>query len=203
MIEVLFKKLYDDVEVPQYAHPGDSGFDIAVHNFKHLYSSQEMCPDGIPKGDNLMFQDNKVYTLSDGTPRRTPIEWVTLSPHSRVLVGTGYSIAIKPEWYELQVRSRGSYSLKQGLIVCNSPGTVDNGYRGEIGVILLNTSAFHITIKKGDRVAQGVFTHISAGIFIVSETLPDTKRGSGAYGSTDKPYRRSTSDLNKQMDMDY
>lgn len=186
MIEVLFKKLYDDVEVPQYAHPGDSGFDIVVHNFKSLYTAQEVNPEGF---QNSFAVDDK--------------EEIILSPHSRVLIGTGYCIAIKPEWYELQIRSRSGLALKQGLVVLNSPGTVDNGYRGEIGAILCNTSAFHITVKKGDRVAQGVFTHISAGIFIVSETLPDSSRGAGGYGSSDKPYRRSTSDLNKQMDMGY
>lgn len=83
-------------------------------------------------------------------------EEVEISAFGRSLVPTGLHIDI-PEHYELQVRSKSGLALKDGIMVLNSPGTVDNGYTGEIQVIIFNTNNHPITIKKGQKIAQAVF----------------------------------------------
>lgn len=113
------------------------------------------------------------------------VEEVTLHPGQRKLVKTGLSVEL-PIGLELQVRSRSGNALKLGIIVLNSPGTVDSDYRGEIGVILHNTSIDEVYFEKGSKIAQGVITpYILANIKEVDE-LSETKRGKGGFGSTDK-----------------
>lgn len=101
------------------------------------------------------------------------------------LIKTGLSVEI-PEGYELQIRSRSSYALKSGIIVLNAPGTIDADYRGEIGIILHNTSAFNFGFKKGDRIAQGVIAKVEQPNIEVVEELSSTDRGAGGFGSTGK-----------------
>ena len=109
----------------------------------------------------------------------------TLIPKDRKIIKTGLKMAI-PEGYELQIRSRSGLTFKQGLVVANSPGTVDADYRGEIGVILTNSSTHTIHVSNGDRVAQGVVCPILQVKFDVVDTLDETERGEGGWGSTDK-----------------
>lgn len=106
-----------------------------------------------------------------------------ITPNGRVLVQTGLEMEM-PEGYECQVRSRSGLALKQGIIVLNSPGTIDCNYRGEIGVILYNSSRDKVTIKAGTRVAQLVFNKLpDVDIVEVLETS-ETDRGNGGFGST-------------------
>lgn len=112
------------------------------------------------------------------------VEGAVIFPGDRMLIPTGISIAI-PEGYEGQVRSKSGLALKQGLMVLNSPGTIDAGYRGEIGVIILNTSKQHVRIEKGQKIAQLVITPVELPVFIEVEYLDDdTERGAGGFGST-------------------
>ena len=110
-----------------------------------------------------------------------------LEPGERILIPTGLYFQI-PINFELQIRSRSGLSLKNGVIVLNAPGTVDSGYRGEIGVILYNTdknTAF--TIKNGDRIAQGVIGSVQTlnnTVFDKSETLDSSERGDTGFGSS-------------------
>jgi len=108
-----------------------------------------------------------------------------IKPFERVLVPTGLYIEL-PWNFEVQIRSRSGRALKDGLIVLNSPGTVDEDYRGEIGVILMNVSRNPISIKRGDSIAQAVLTKISKIRFIETDKLSDTQRGEGGFGHTDK-----------------
>ncbi|MEJ1155514.1 dUTP diphosphatase [Microbacterium marmarense] len=111
-------------------------------------------------------------------------EAVTLAPGARALVGTGVRIAL-PEGYAAFVVPRSGLAAKHGITVVNSPGTVDAGYRGEIKVTLLNTdssTAFHVAV--GDRIAQLIVMPVSRAHFIPVETLPDSIRGEGGFGST-------------------
>ena len=101
------------------------------------------------------------------------------------LFKTGLAMAI-PKGYELQVRSRSGLSLKAQIVVLNAPGTIDAGYRGEIGIILTNFSEKEYTVKKGDRVAQGVLNEVPRAKFHVVEDLPDSDRGQGGFGSSGK-----------------
>lgn len=122
------------------------------------------------------------------------IEDISLAAGVTKLVKTGLSVEI-PEGYELQIRPRSGISLKTPLRIPNSPGTVDFDFRGEVCVIMTNTSvAFNesdgwskvYTIKKGDRIAQGVICPVVQAELEFVEELSQTERGSGAYGSTGK-----------------
>ncbi len=101
----------------------------------------------------------------------------------RHLVRTGLAMRLPPG-YEAQVRPRSGLALRKGVTVLNSPGTIDEGYRGEIGVVLVNLGEGPFEIRKGDRIAQMVVAPCTrAGIELVSE-LDSTERGAGGFGST-------------------
>lgn len=108
---------------------------------------------------------------------------ITLCPGDRLLVPTGIFLEI-PYQYEAQIRSRSGLALKKGITVLNSPATIDADYRGEIGVILFNSSKIPFQINPSDRIAQLVFTRIIKTKWENSVELKTTKRSSGGFGST-------------------
>jgi dUTP pyrophosphatase len=108
---------------------------------------------------------------------------VTLAPGERAMVPTGFSIAV-PAGYEAQIRPRSGLALKHGIAVLNSPGTVDADYRGPVNVILANLGNEPFVIARGDRIAQLLIAPVSRAAFEVVESLPDTVRGAGGFGST-------------------
>jgi dUTP pyrophosphatase len=108
---------------------------------------------------------------------------ITLQPLERALIKTGLFLEI-PEGYEAQVRSRSGLALKKGLTVLNAPGTIDADYRGEVGVILVNLSNEAVTIEPGERVAQLVFAEFKQAQWESAESLSETHRGAGGFGST-------------------
>lgn len=110
-------------------------------------------------------------------------EDLIIKPGERALVQTGIYVAI-PDGYEFQVRSRSGLALKKGIFVLNSPGTIDAGYRNSIGVILYNSSKDDFTVKNGDRIAQLVLQAVPMVIWQEVESLDDTERGMGGYGSS-------------------
>lgn len=170
-IPVKFKRLHPDATTPQYAHDGDSGFDL------------------------------------------TATEDVIIEPGASAIVPTGLAFEI-PAGYELQVRPRSGISAKTKLRVANAPGTVDRNFRGEIGVIIDNIQPPAIAdeyghsligdvlfidgseavganlehgtyiIRKHDRIAQAVIAPVAHATFTEVDTLDETSRGEGAYGST-------------------
>jgi dUTP pyrophosphatase len=99
------------------------------------------------------------------------------------LIPTGISVAV-PRGYEIQARSRSGLALKRGLMVLNSPGTIDSDYRGEIGIILKNTGTDPVRIDDQDRIAQIVLCPVVKMTLDLEEELDNTTRGSGAFGST-------------------
>ncbi|GGK30922.1 deoxyuridine 5'-triphosphate nucleotidohydrolase [Yeosuana aromativorans] len=107
----------------------------------------------------------------------------TLKPLERSIVGTGLFIEL-PIGYEAQVRPRSGLAAKKGITVLNAPGTVDADYRGEIGVILVNLSNEDFVIENGERIAQLVIAKHERAEWIESETLSETSRGAGGFGST-------------------
>lgn len=111
------------------------------------------------------------------------IEDYTIKPKSIVLARTGISIEMS-NGIEGQVRPRSGMAVKKGLTVINTPGTIDSGYRGEIKVGLINLSDKNVVVKRGDAVAQLVFTPVFRAHFIPMEKLSETSRGSGGFGST-------------------
>jgi dUTP pyrophosphatase len=106
-----------------------------------------------------------------------------LAPGARVLVPTGLRLAI-PEGYEVQIRPRSGLALKHGITLPNSPGTIDSDYRGALGVIVMNAGSEPFTIAHGDRIAQMVVAPVIRAGFAEAETLPETARGAGGFGST-------------------
>lgn len=110
-------------------------------------------------------------------------EDVTLAPGERKLVPTGVSIAL-PDGYEAQVRPRSGLALKNGITLLNSPGTIDADYRGEVGVILYNASQEPFTVTRGMRIAQMVIAPYSQVSWQVQDSLENTARGEGGFGST-------------------
>lgn len=110
-------------------------------------------------------------------------ESITLRPLERAVVKTGLFVEI-PVGYEAQVRPRSGLAAKKGITVLNAPGTVDADYRGEIGVILVNLSNEEFTIENGERIAQLVISAHERAEWIESESLTETARGEGGFGST-------------------
>lgn len=108
---------------------------------------------------------------------------VTLKPLERAIIKTGLFIEL-PVGYEAQVRPRSGLAAKKGITVLNAPGTVDADYRGEIGVILVNLSNEDFIVEDGERVAQMVISKHERAEWEEVETLSETKRGEGGFGST-------------------
>lgn len=110
-------------------------------------------------------------------------ENVVIAPRGRHAVATGLSVAI-PAGYEIQVRPRSGLAFKHGISVPNSPGTIDSDYRGELKVLLINHGDADFAIVRGDRVAQIVLAPVTIAQWQEVDTLDDTERGSGGFGST-------------------
>ena len=109
-----------------------------------------------------------------------PIE---MEPMGRALVKTGLFMEI-PVGYECQVRPRSGLAIKKGITVLNSPGTIDADYRGEVGVILINLSNEKFIVEDGERIAQLVFGKFEQAQWEETESLSETERGEGGFGST-------------------
>ena len=110
-------------------------------------------------------------------------EGLTLKVGRRHAVATGLSFAI-PQGFEVQVRPRSGLALKHGITCLNTPGTIDSDYRGEVKVILANLGDEDFVIQRGDRIAQLVVAAVTHAAMIEVETLDNTARGAGGFGST-------------------
>ena len=108
---------------------------------------------------------------------------LTLEPGRSALVPTGLHIAL-PEGFEAQVRPRSGLAAKHGVTVLNAPGTIDADYRGEIGVLLINHGQAPFVIRRGERIAQLVIAKVEKALWQSVDTLPDSARGTGGFGST-------------------
>ncbi len=108
---------------------------------------------------------------------------LTIKPGEHELVPTGWKMAVPFGW-EAQVRTRSGMAHKDGLVVKNSPGTIDSGYRGEVMVMLWNTGAIERIVSPGDRIAQLVIAQVPQTHFVEANALEETVRGEGGFGST-------------------
>lgn len=114
------------------------------------------------------------------------VEDITIGPFGRALVPTGLSFDIK-DGYEIQVRSKSGLAINQGLMVLNSPGTVDNGYTGEVKVIVFNTNNHEVNITKSMKIAQAVLCPVVNGGWVdleENDTVENKDRGNKGFGST-------------------
>ena len=161
MVTMRVKRLKEGAVLPRYEHEGDAGMDISA------------CGDFLEIGTNEKkeFNDVGVYVLQPG---------------KRVLVKSGIQVEF-PVGYELQIRPRSGLALKKGISVVNSPGTVDAGYRGDVGVILINHGENAFEIRKGDRIAQAVLNKVEFAEIVEAgggTYLSDTMRAEGGFGSS-------------------
>lgn len=158
-------KTDEGVVLPQYESEGAAGFDLRAKSFLKLF-----------KGTEEVSLNKKLQkSIEEG--------YINLRGFERVLIGTGIYISL-PNGYELQVRDRSGNALKKGLLVANSPGTIDADYRGEIGVILINNTPFLNRINLGDKIAQGVLKKDLKALWNPVRELDNTKRGEDGFGST-------------------
>ena len=111
------------------------------------------------------------------------VEDLVLAPGRRALVHTGL-VMLLPPGYEAQVRPRSGLALKSGVTVLNTPGTIDSGYRGEVGVILVNLGDSEFQVRKGDKVAQLVIAPVTQPEIAETDAVDETDRGVGGFGST-------------------
>lgn len=110
-------------------------------------------------------------------------EPVMLAPGARALIPTGLAMALPPG-HELQIRPRSGLALKHGITLPNSPGTIDEDYRGEVQIIVMNTSDTAFEITRGMRIAQGVLSPVLRAAWQEVKTLPETTRAGRGFGST-------------------
>ncbi len=115
---------------------------------------------------------------------------LTIAPGGRALVPTGLRVALPPG-FELQVRPRSGLALRHGIVLPNSPGTIDEDYRGELQVIVMNAGEAPFVVERGMRIAQAIVSPVARAAWVEVETLAGTARGAGGFGSTgthgDKP----------------
>jgi len=111
------------------------------------------------------------------------VEDVVVPAKGRALVHTGL-VMLLPPGYEAQVRPRSGLALKHGMTVLNTPGTIDSGYRGEVGVILANLGDEDFPVRKGDKVAQIVVAPVTQAVIEEADEIDETDRGAGGFGST-------------------
>jgi dUTP pyrophosphatase len=150
-------KTKEAVVLPKYESIGASGMDVRAYKYS--------LPDQLDKENEFLE------------------EGLILKPHERVLIKTGIQIEI-PQNTEIQVRPRSGLALKHGITLTNAIGTIDEDYRGDVGVILLNTSNKDFIIKKNDRIAQIVLVPILKFKWDVVKEISETKRGEGGFNST-------------------
>lgn len=110
---------------------------------------------------------------------------VTILPGKSAMISTGLFFEI-PEGYEIQVRPRSGLAAKNGVTVLNTPGTIDSDYRGEIKVILINLGDKEFIVNNGERIAQMVIAPVIQAAFEITDSLSQTERGAGGFGSTGK-----------------
>ena len=140
----------------------------------------------IVKSINNAYIPEYEHAGDSGMSLRTPITF-DIPRRTQKLINLGIKMVI-PEGYEVQIRSRSGKTLKQCLVVAQGTGTIDNGYTGDIGVILYNRGPSELRIKRGESIAQAVLSPVATANITESnnEDMPDTSRGSGGYGSTDE-----------------
>ena len=176
MIKISLKKTIEEVEIPSFGSELSSGFDVKAMRILKVF-----------KGDTEVIGE-RFEKIQKAFEEKGSIK---LRAFERVLFDTGLQIAdiehkIADTMIELQVRSRSGIALKQGLIVANQPGTIDEDYRGTIGVILMNSTPFLSEIKKGERIAQIVPGYVPAYKIGFTEEVTETERGNKGFGSSGK-----------------
>jgi dUTP pyrophosphatase len=143
----------------------------------------KVCITQFPHGDDLPLPSYATAQSAGMDLMAAISDKIIMGPMERQLIPCGIAIAL-PDGYEAQIRPRSGLAFKQGLTVCNAPGTIDADYRGEIKVLLVNLGDEPVTITRGMRIAQMVVAPVIQVAFEQVESLDDTMRGQGGFGST-------------------
>lgn len=168
MTKILFRRLQDGAKLPKQADHGSSGWDLFIPEDQINFKAYQ----GKPTEYISWEGEKKIYKL-------------ILHPDNRILLKLGFAVKL-PEMHEWQIRPRSSVGGKMGLIIPNSPGTIDSSYTGEIGVLLFNASDRDCVIQSGQRIAQAILAKYENQEFAIVEELPKTERGEGGFGSSGK-----------------
>jgi len=179
----------------EYNNETDVELESYINQLKNMYGeSEEIAMSLVKTTTNFINNSNNpdpTYAKEgdSGFDLRAYIdEPVTLKPLERKLIPTGLKFELSPNT-ELQVRPRSGMALKHGISVLNTPGTVDEGYRGDVGIIAVNLSNEDYTIEPGERIAQAVIMNVighRVSNLEKVETLTETERGDTGYGSSGK-----------------
>lgn len=159
--DIKIKKLFDDTKIPERAFETDSGIDLFAHSFM------------------------KIYNPGSSTPEKLDVSVasICLPIGARVLINTGISATVGVG-YEIQIRPRSGLALKNGLTVLNTPGTIDESYRGPLCVIIMNHSGNSQDINKGIKIAQMVVCPVILSSIKIVSDFDETGRNAGGFGST-------------------
>lgn len=160
-IPIPITKWKEDAILPETAKDGDAGADCFINGFKKIID-----------GTNHKLQE-------------IDVEEYTLEPLERILCPLGFATAI-PEGYYAAVVPRSGLALWEGLSICNTPGTIDAGYRNEWGAIVVNLSNHPVTLHKGEKICQLIIRKLVDYDFKIVEKLSASDRGLGGFGSTGK-----------------
>jgi len=173
--------------LPVYATKGSAGLDLMANLPTCLtLANSTALEDELHKSLRGFGIELIQRQMSDSINKELIIK---LLPNGRILVPTGLYISI-PTGYKADVKSRSGMALKAGVSVANADGLIDEDYRGEVGVILINHSTEPFLIKNGDKIAQLVITKYEKANLIKVDNLDETERGEGGFGSTDRPITR-------------
>jgi dUTP pyrophosphatase len=137
----------------------------------------------LPHGEGLALPAYETAGSAGMDLRAAVNEPMTLIAGARAAIPTGLAFAVQPG-FEAQIRPRSGLALKNGITCLNTPGTIDSDYRGEVKVILVNLGHEPFTIQRGDRIAQMVIAPVVQAEILEVETLDETLRGAGGFGST-------------------
>jgi len=177
-------EIFNDEEIDYQAVSDAFGIDL-----ESLESDMENYVEKLEIQYSLSEEQNQPVSYAYPTDSGFDLystEDVELSPFGRELIPTGLFVDI-PDNYELQIRSKSGLAIKDGIMVLNSPGTVDEGYTGEIKVIIFNTNNHKVQIKKGQKIAQGVFMPVLCGRWVnfqKVESIRSKDRNNNGFGST-------------------
>ena len=137
----------------------------------------------LPHGEGVPFPKYMSHSASGMDLYAAVDGEVVLKPGERKLIPTGFKMAL-PEGYEAQVRPRSGLAVKNGISILNTPGTIDEDYRGEVGVILVNHGSEDFKVKRNDRIAQMVINKVEQADIEEVQSLSETHRSSGGFGHT-------------------
>lgn len=165
MPDILVERLAPEVQLPARGSTGAAGYDVRAHfTAETPVKTIGPAPDG---SETIRYWHNHAV----------------IAPGHRALVPTGLRVALPAGW-ELQVRPRSGLALNAGITVLNTPGTIDSDYRGEVGILLLNTSSQPFVVMAGDRIAQLVVAPTFDAHFTDAPVTQATARADGGFGST-------------------